>query len=78
MKIGGLMRGKPGFFRVVQYVIAKIGLWLQVYHHFFMCARFDAFETWFTTHFNGVIDGIMKFFKIHVCANSVLMRGLPV
>ena len=78
MKMGGLMHGKPGFFRVVQYVIAKIGLWLQVYHHFFMFARFDAFETWFIMHFNGVIGGIDIFFEIHTCANSVLMHVLPV
>ena len=28
--------------------------------------------------FNGVIGGIGIFFQIHTCANSVLMRGLPI
>ena len=76
--MGVLMHGKPRFLTVVQYAIAKIGLWLQVYHHFLMFVRFDASETWFTMHFNRVIESIMKFFQIHVCANTVLMRGLPV
>ena len=72
------MHGKPRIFRVVQYVIAKIGLWLQVYHHFLVFVRFDAFQTWCITHFNGVIGGIEIFFEIHTCANSVLMHVLVV